>query len=95
VQLSFENPWVLAFYVIGIVTASWHFAYGIWLFAAKWGITVGDRARRRFGYVCVLIAVLFIAVGLATIRAFFKWPRQPLHPATEVATTVCAVSHGS
>ncbi len=22
----------------------WHFAYGVWLFAAKWGLTVGDKA---------------------------------------------------
>ena len=33
------------FYLVGIVCASWHFAYGLWLFAAKWGITQGDRSR--------------------------------------------------
>jgi len=79
VQLEFQNTWVAMFYLVGIVAASWHFAYGLWLFAAKWGIVTGDRARRRFGYVCAVIAVVFIAVGMATMRSFFHWPLQPLN----------------
>ena len=57
VWFDFQNPWMVAFYVIGIVAASWHFSYGVWLFAAKWGITVGDKARRKFGYVCLALAI--------------------------------------
>lgn len=79
VQMEFHNPWIVAFYLIGIVAASWHFGYGLWLFAAKWGITTGDKARRRFAYVCAIIAVAFIAVGVVTMRSFFKWPQQPLN----------------
>ena len=37
------SPGLLVFYVIGLLAASWHFAYGIWLFAAKWGIISGKR----------------------------------------------------
>jgi succinate dehydrogenase/fumarate reductase cytochrome b subunit (b558 family) len=47
VQGEFQNPWMIAFYAVGIIAASWHFSYGLWLFAAKWGITTGERARRR------------------------------------------------
>jgi succinate dehydrogenase / fumarate reductase cytochrome b subunit len=50
------------------------------LFAAKWGITTGDRARRRFGYVCFAIGLLFVLVGAVTMRAFLKAPLQPLEP---------------
>jgi len=78
VQLEFQNPLIVAFYVVGIVAASWHFAYGLWLFAAKWGITVGPNARRRFGYVCLVIALGFIAVGLASAYSFLYYPQQPL-----------------
>jgi succinate dehydrogenase / fumarate reductase cytochrome b subunit len=59
---------------VGIVCASWHFAYGIWLFAAKWGITTGDAARRRFGYVCLAIGLLFVAVGAVTMYSFLTAP---------------------
>jgi succinate dehydrogenase / fumarate reductase cytochrome b subunit len=85
VQHSFQDPWVVAFYVVGVVAASWHFAYGLWLFAAKWGITVGEKARRHFGVVCFGIALLFIAVGLYTVRSFFRWPLQPIEkPAAQM-----------
>ena len=72
VQSELLVPWKLGFYMVAIVAASWHFAYGLYLFAAKWGITVGDRARRRFGVVCLAIALLFITVGLVTVRAYFN-----------------------
>ena len=78
VQHSLANPWILAFYVVGIVAASWHFGYGVWLFAAKWGCVTGDRARRRFGYACVALSALLIVIGQVTIPAFFRWPPQPL-----------------
>ena len=74
VWFDFQSPWVIAFYVIGIVAASWHFAYGVWLFAAKWGFTTGDNARRKFGYVCVALAIMLIGIGLWTITGFVQTP---------------------
>ena len=89
VQAELQNPWALAFYVVGIVAASWHFAYGLYLFCAKWGITVSEKSRRRFGAICTVIAVVFIVVGLVTLRAFFNpdWQNAPENlspPATTV-----------
>lgn len=76
VQAELLNPWILAFYVAGIVAASWHFAYGIWLFCAKWGITTGQRAQKWLGYICLLFGVALVAVGLASIAAFRQAPAQ-------------------
>jgi succinate dehydrogenase / fumarate reductase, cytochrome b subunit len=70
VQHELANPWMLAIYVIAMIATTWHFAYGIWLFAAKWGITPGNRARRRFGYVCAAIGVALCGLGLASLWAF-------------------------
>ena len=70
VQMELSHPWMLAVYVIAMIATCWHFSYGIWLFAAKWGITPGDRARRRFGYVCTAFGVLITVVGLASMYAF-------------------------
>ncbi|HWR35103.1 MAG TPA: succinate dehydrogenase [Clostridia bacterium] len=82
VQMEFfTQPWTVGFYIVGIIAASWHFSYGIWLFAAKWGITVGENARKKFGYVCTAFAVLLIVLGLATIRAFYQFPQQAIDPA--------------
>ena len=80
VQHEFQNPWMIVVYAIAIVAASWHFCYGMWLFAAKWGITTGDRARRWFGYVCVVAALALISIGAASMYGFLSRPVQPLNP---------------
>lgn len=80
VQGEFQSWWMIAFYAIGIVAASWHFAYGIWLFCAKWGITTGELARRRLGYVCLVIALGLVAIGATSMYGFLSYPRQPLDP---------------
>jgi succinate dehydrogenase cytochrome b subunit len=70
VQHELANPWILAVYVIAMIAICWHFSYGIWLFAAKWGITPGVTSRRRFGYVCAVFGVGLALIGLASIWAF-------------------------
>ncbi|HXW93374.1 MAG TPA: succinate dehydrogenase [Terriglobales bacterium] len=81
VQGEFQNPWAVGFYALGILCASWHFSYGLWLFAAKWGIVTGDVARRRFGYVAVAIGLVFVVVGAATMVSFLTTPSELLGPA--------------
>jgi succinate dehydrogenase / fumarate reductase, cytochrome b subunit len=72
VQHELANPWMLAVYVIAMIAICWHFSYGIWLFAAKWGITPGAMARKRFAYVCAGFGVVILAIGLASIWAFIE-----------------------
>ncbi len=86
VQASFQSGAVIAFYIVGMLAASWHFAYGLWLFAAKWGITTGDQARRRFSFVCLVIGLGFAVVGLSSIYSFLYYPHQPLGAAASAAT---------
>lgn len=82
VQHELANPLVLAFYVIAMFAICFHFAYGVWLFAAKWGITPGTQARRRFAWVCGVGGVLLLAMGLASIWAFVggKYANAPENP---------------
>ncbi|HUX45635.1 MAG TPA: hypothetical protein VMV57_12865, partial [Terracidiphilus sp.] len=70
VQMELANPWMLAVYVIAMIAICWHFSYGVWLFAAKWGITPGKKARKRFGYVCAALGLGLAILGLAGIWAF-------------------------
>jgi succinate dehydrogenase / fumarate reductase cytochrome b subunit len=82
VQAELFSPALLAFYVLGLVSASWHFAYGIWLFAAKWGLTPGEKARQRFLVVCLAFFVLMSAVGLTSLYTFReRFAQQPTDPA--------------
>jgi succinate dehydrogenase cytochrome b subunit len=79
VQIELQNPWAAAFYAVGIIAASWHFGYGLYLFCSKWGITVSEKSRRAMRYVSLVIAIAFIAVGMATLSAFFRpqWKNTP------------------
>ena len=77
----FSTP-LLIFYVVGLISAAWHFAYGIWLFAAKWGITPGERARQWFLKVCLAFFVLMSCVGLASLYTMrSRFAQQPFDPA--------------
>ncbi len=80
VQNELQNPWALAAYIVGVTTASWHFGYGLFLFAAKWGLVVGDKARARMQKFGIAVALLFIVVGLSIIWTFRnpkpEWPKQ-------------------
>jgi succinate dehydrogenase / fumarate reductase, cytochrome b subunit len=82
VQAELFSPALLAFYVVGLVCAAWHFAYGIWLFAAKWGLTPGEKARQRFLAVCLGFFVILSAAGLASLYTFReRFAQQPTDPA--------------
>jgi succinate dehydrogenase / fumarate reductase cytochrome b subunit len=70
VQMELANPWMLGFYVVAMVAICWHFSYGVWLFAAKWGITPGVKARKRFGFVCLALGIALAVMGLYSIWAF-------------------------
>jgi succinate dehydrogenase / fumarate reductase, cytochrome b subunit len=77
----FQTPLFL-FYVVGLIAASWHFAYGIWLFCAKWGVVSGEKAQKRFLVICVCFFFLLSGVGLASLATFRSRPQQPIDQGT-------------
>jgi succinate dehydrogenase / fumarate reductase, cytochrome b subunit len=77
----FQTPFLL-FYVVGLIAASWHFAYGIWLFSAKWGIVSGEKAQKRFLVLCLAFFFVLTGAGLASLTSFRSRPQQPYEPGT-------------
>ena len=81
VQAELFSAPLLLFYVIGLVAASWHFAYGIWLFTAKWGIVSGEKAQKRFLSACLAFFFLMSGVGLASLYTMrMRYEQQPTDP---------------
>jgi len=70
------NPVMFTIYVIGIVSAVFHFSNGMWSFLVSWGITVGPRAQRISTYiwmgVFVVMAVMFIMSLVSFTGAEFE-----------------------
>ena len=95
VQVELQHPWAIAFYLVGIVAASWHFAYGVWLFAAKWGITSGEKARQRFLAACLGLFAVMSIVGLVSLYTFrSRFPQQPAAGGTVVDTSPASRPYG-
>ena len=93
VHLEVQNPWLFAFYVVGLIAASWHFAYGIWLFCAKWGIVSGDKAQQRLLRLCLAFFVLMSVVGMTSLYTFRERFQEP--PASgNIATSTHSSSNG-
>ena len=72
VSQEFKIWWVMFIYVIGIVSTTFHFANGLWLFLVDWGITVGQRAQRLSGYLCAAIGVALTFGGIYAALAFVR-----------------------
>jgi succinate dehydrogenase / fumarate reductase cytochrome b subunit len=65
-----SSPFMIAFYIIGVVSAAFHFANGMWSFCVTWGITVGPKAQRISTYVWMgLFAILSIG-GVIIVTTF-------------------------
>ncbi|USB32517.1 succinate dehydrogenase cytochrome b558 subunit [Paenibacillus sp. YPG26] len=64
------NPVYFVFYLIGILSAAFHFANGLWSFLVSWGITVGPRAQRVSSNICM---VLFVIVSIMFIWSLFAF----------------------
>ncbi len=94
VQHELSNPFMVAVYVIAMIAICWHFSYGVWLFAAKWGITPGATARKRFGWVCIALGVLLAAMGLAGIWAFIGPKYQNAPENVPVTRLIAPAIHG-
>jgi succinate dehydrogenase / fumarate reductase cytochrome b subunit len=65
-----ENPWIYAFYIVGILSATFHLANGIWSFSIVWGLSIGPKAQRRMMWVSAALFVVLSIFGVQSIQAF-------------------------
>ena len=68
-HLGIQVIWI---YVVGLACAVYHFANGLWNAGIHWGLTISPRSQRVSGFLCGLVGVTLLAVGLATLLAFVK-----------------------
>lgn len=69
-----RNPWYLAWYIIGILSAVIHFANGIWLALITWGVTIGRRSQRISSWVCLFIGIALLALSVQALRGLLGAP---------------------
>ncbi|WP_059041073.1 succinate dehydrogenase cytochrome b558 subunit [Paenibacillus rubinfantis] len=71
-----SNPIFFVLYLIGVVSAAFHFTNGLWSFLVSWGVTVGPRAQRVSSYICMslfaIVAIMFVWSLIAFRGAEFQ-----------------------
>ena len=65
-----STPWMLAFYIVGILSATFHLSNGIWSFLVSWGITQTPKSQKIASYITMIFFVLLSIVGVMAILAF-------------------------
>ncbi|CAG9608828.1 succinate dehydrogenase cytochrome b558 subunit [Pseudoneobacillus rhizosphaerae] len=65
-----SNPFMFWFYVVGVVSTTFHFANGLWSFMVSWGITVTPRSQVISTYVTI---VIFIATSFVFVNTLFAF----------------------
>ncbi|MET3697342.1 succinate dehydrogenase subunit C [Bacillus oleivorans] len=67
-----SNPFMFWFYVVGVISAIFHFANGLWSFCVSWGLTVTPRSQQITTYVTLIIFVALSYVAVNTLTAFIS-----------------------
>ncbi|MGM9949393.1 MAG: succinate dehydrogenase cytochrome b558 subunit [Lysinibacillus sp.] len=65
-----DNPWMLGFYIVGILSATFHLANGIWSFLVSWGITQSPSSQRVATYITMAFFVILSIIGVVAIVSF-------------------------
>lgn len=65
-----SNPFMFAFYVVGVLSATFHLANGLWSFFVTWGITVSAKAQRYSTYFTLLVFIVLSIIGIRALFAF-------------------------
>ncbi|MEM1212433.1 MAG: succinate dehydrogenase [Planctomycetota bacterium] len=62
----FDGWLITAFYLLGGLAAVYHWSNGLWTAAITWGLTITQKAMKRWGMVC---AGMGVALSLFTVAA--------------------------
>ncbi|HVP11722.1 MAG TPA: succinate dehydrogenase [Phycisphaerae bacterium] len=62
------------FYWIGLASACFHLANGIWSFCIVWGLAISKKGQQRVGVVGALVGLLLFAWGSLSLYAFAVAP---------------------
>jgi succinate dehydrogenase / fumarate reductase cytochrome b subunit len=70
VQAALASPWIRAFYVAGILSATFHLSNGVWSFCETWGLAASRRAKTVVALLALALFVVLTALGLRSLAAF-------------------------
>jgi succinate dehydrogenase / fumarate reductase, cytochrome b subunit len=64
------NPFMLAFYIAGVIAATFHLANGFWSFLVTWGLAQSPRSQQIVTYVSLTVFLVLSVIGVQALFAF-------------------------
>ncbi|SDK41827.1 succinate dehydrogenase cytochrome b558 subunit [Sediminibacillus albus] len=64
------QPFMFWFYIVGVVSTTFHFANGLWSFLVTWGFTITPRSQRVATYATLIVFLVVTYIGIRAIIAF-------------------------
>ncbi|WP_164668441.1 succinate dehydrogenase cytochrome b558 subunit [Virgibacillus doumboii] len=64
------SPVMFWFYVLGVISTTFHFSNGLWSFLVSWGFTQSPRSQKIVTYASLIV---FIAISYIGVRALIKF----------------------
>jgi succinate dehydrogenase / fumarate reductase cytochrome b subunit len=64
------SPFMLAFYIAGVIAATFHLSNGIWGFLITWGITQSTRSQQIVAYITIGVFIILSVIGVQALLAF-------------------------
>ncbi|WP_188453476.1 succinate dehydrogenase cytochrome b558 subunit [Virgibacillus oceani] len=65
-----SSPVMFWFYIVGVISTTFHFANGLWSFLVSWGITQSPRSQKVATYVTLIV---FLALSYIGVRALITF----------------------
>ena len=62
-----RTPFGLIFYIVGVLSAVFHLANGLWAFLITWGVTIGPRSQKMSAWACGGVFVILSVLSMVTL----------------------------
>lgn len=64
------SPFMLVFYIVGVLAATFHLANGLWSFAVTWGIAQSPNSQKIVSYITIVVFLVLSVIGIQALLAF-------------------------
>ncbi|HEX6594574.1 MAG TPA: succinate dehydrogenase cytochrome b558 subunit [Bacillota bacterium] len=65
-----SSPFMFVFYLVGVLSTTFHFSNGLWGFLVSWGFAQSPRSQKVITYVTMLV---FLAVSYMGVRTLIQF----------------------
>ncbi|ALX48238.1 succinate dehydrogenase cytochrome b558 subunit [Lentibacillus amyloliquefaciens] len=65
-----SNPFMFWFYILGVISTTFHFANGLWSFLVSWGFTQSPKSQKVATYATLIV---FLGLSYVGVRALIQF----------------------